>query len=75
MPAQTPCKACERYEAQHENFCRVCGYEFRPDADAPFAASGITYTAGEKYCGNCGCTRGNCHCAKEIDARQLASSA
>ncbi len=71
MPAQSRCKACERYEVQGENFCRVCGFEYRPDDDAPVPASGVTYVASEKYCGHCGCTRGNCHCAEEIDARRL----
>jgi len=63
MPAQTRCKACERYEQRQENFCRVCGFEFRPEEDAPLADTGVAYAANEKYCGHCGCTRGNCHCA------------
>ena len=41
MPAQSRCKACERFEARHENFCRVCGFEFRPEDDAPNAVTGI----------------------------------
>lgn len=63
MPAQKRCKACDRYEAQRENFCRVCGFEFQPDAIESGPETGIPYAGSEKYCGNCGCTRGNCHCA------------
>ena len=69
MPAQSRCKACERYESRQENFCRVCGYEFQPDGDAPNALTGIAYISAEKYCGHCGCTRGNCHCDDEAPAK------
>jgi hypothetical protein len=73
MPAQRRCQACDRYELQQENFCRICGFEFQPDADAPFPATGKAYLTSEKFCGHCGCTRGNCHCAERIGVLQQAS--
>lgn len=75
MPAQTRCKACDRYEQQHENFCRVCGFEFRPDEDAPNPPTGFGYVSAERYCGNCGCTRGNCRCSAHSAADQAAGTA
>jgi rubredoxin len=61
MPAQTRCTACSKYEERQENFCRVCGLEFTPDKP-PQGRNDAAYTSAEKYCGNCGCTRGNCDC-------------
>jgi hypothetical protein len=75
MPAQSRCKTCERYEQRLENFCRVCGFEFRPDDDAPNAPTGIAYTTSERYCGSCGCTRGNCRCSAFSDDDQRTGAA
>lgn len=69
MPAQQKCNSCSIYEARQETFCRVCGMELR-GVDMP--ASNIVplpFASMEKYCGECGCTRGNCDCL------ELASTA
>lgn len=61
MPAQSRCSACQRYDERQENYCRVCGNEFDLEGP-PRERLELAYTAAEKYCGNCGCTRGNCDC-------------
>lgn len=54
------CRDCDKYESQH-NFCRMCGFEFRPGY-ARRVKSAAAYHVNEKYCGNCGEPIKECKC-------------
>ena len=55
------CGDCQTYEQAHHNYCRMCGYEFRP-GQVKFVRIAVAYFINEKYCGSCGALRDDCKC-------------
>lgn len=55
------CSDCDKYERENHNFCRMCGFEFKPGF-VKLVRQAKAYYTNEKICGYCGKQRMECKC-------------
>lgn len=62
MAKKQRCDACDRYEEQVHNYCRMCGYHLTKGWVQKLRQL-VLWATNEKHCGYCGKTRAECECA------------
>lgn len=61
------CKKCENYKRSGHNYCKKCGFEFRPNT-AKNAKLAVADNVREDFCGYCGGKIDHCECKKKRTA-------
>jgi len=55
------CKKCAKYKRSGHNYCKMCGFEFRPNTVKNVRVATANFV-DEKFCGYCGCKLQECEC-------------
>ena len=55
------CRDCQSYEKRGHNYCKMCGFEFRPNT-AEKARIAVANYVNERFCGYCGAPLKECDC-------------
>lgn len=61
MAKERQCPACDDYEKQGHNYCRMCGLHLRKGY-VPYVRLALAYNTNEKFCGYCGGPKHKCKC-------------